>query len=255
MIANRAAGAAIGLLLPAILLVVWWFASADSASPFIPPLEVILRTFRETWVFDQVWSDVVPSLQRLFAGYLLAVVVGLAAGVLLGRHRRLDAAFQPMIQFVRAIPGVALVPLGIVLFGIGDTPKILLIALICVFPILLNTIDGVRNIETGLEDVGRLFRLTRRERLTAIQIPSAAPQIFAGMRTAISLAFIMMIVAEMVGATNGIGHQIVQAQQSFRSAEMWAGMVLLALLGAGINGLFTLAERRILRWHHRMAER
>ncbi len=85
----------------------------------------------------------------------------------------------------------------------------------------------------------------------AIQMPSAAPQIFAGMRTAISLAFIMMIVTEMVGATSGIGFVTVNAQQSFRSAEMWSGMILLAVLGAALNGLFVLAEKRILRWHYR----
>lgn len=245
----------VGFLLPIAVVVVWWFASANSTSPFAPPLEVILRTFREEWIFAQFWSDVVPSLQRLFGGYLLALIVGLALGVLLGRHRALDSAFQPVIQFIRGIPGVALVPLGVVLLGIGDAPKIVLIALICVFPILLNTIDGVRNVDAQLEDVGQLFRLTRWQRLTAIQMPSAAPQIFAGMRTATSLAFIMMIVSEMVGATAGIGYQIVLAQQSFRAAEMWAGMILLALLGASLNGLFALAEKRILRWHYRMAER
>lgn len=248
---GRLAIAGLGLLIPVLACVTWWYASADSTSPYVPSLKKIMTSFHQTWLFSHVSSDVVPSLWRLFAGYLIAVVVGIALGTAFGRNRTLHAAFDPMIQFARAIPGVGLIPISIVLMGIGDSAKILLIAFVCSFPILLNTIDGVRSVGTGLEDVGRVFRLSRRERIFAIQIPSAAPQIFAGMRIAIALAFIMMIVTEMVGATSGIGYITVNAQQSFDFPQMWAGMVLLSILGAVLNGAFALIERRVLRWHYR----
>ena len=159
------------------------------------------------------------------------------------------------MQFARSIPATGLVPVSITLMGIGNAPKIWLIGFVCMFPILLNTIDGVRGIERGLEDVGRTFRLTRRQRIFQIQLPSAAPQIFAGMRISLAFAFIMMIVTEMVGATSGIGFVTLNAQQSFQVPLMWAGMILLGLLGAFLNILFLLVERRVLSWHYRSTGR
>jgi ABC-type nitrate/sulfonate/bicarbonate transport system permease component len=248
---ERARTIGVSLIVPVVLLALWWILSADSTSVFYPSLETILTNFRETWLFERVGSDVVPSLKRLGLGYLLAVVLGIGLGVLFGRLRTLDLAFQPAIQFGRAIPATGLVPVSIALMGIGDAPKIWLIAFVCLFPILLNTIDGVRGVERGLEDVGRTFRLTRRQRIFAIQLPSAAPRIFAGMRISLAIAFIVMIVSEMVGATSGIGFVTLNAQQSFAIPLMWSGMILLGLLGAFLNFLFLLVERRVLRWHHR----
>jgi ABC-type nitrate/sulfonate/bicarbonate transport system permease component len=250
---TRAVG--VSLIVPVIILVLWWVLSAGSTSAFYPSLETILQNFRETWLFAHVGSDVVPSLIRFLLGYLLAVVGGIGLGVLFGRLRTLDLAFGPAVQFARSIPATGLVPVSITLMGIGDAPKIWLIAFVCVFPILLNTIDGVRGIERGLEDVGRTFRLTRRQRIFAVQLPSAAPQIFAGMRIALAIAFIMMIVTEMVGATSGIGFVTLNAQQSFQVPLMWSGMILLGVLGAFLNVLFLLVERRVLRWHYRSTGR
>jgi ABC-type nitrate/sulfonate/bicarbonate transport system permease component len=249
-VAGRGRDVAIALAVPVAAVAIWWVASAGSTSPFYPSLQAILDSFRQTWLFAHFGSDIVPSLERMLAGYAIAVVVGVGLGVLLGRLRTVDRAVQPLVQFGRATPATALVPVGITLLGIGDAPKIYLIAFVSLFPILLNTIDGVRAIEPGLLDVARSFRLTRWQRVFALQLPSAAPQIFAGMRIALGIAFIMMIVTEMVAATSGIGYITLNAQQSFQSAQMWAGMILLALLGAGINLVFVAIERRVLRWHH-----
>jgi ABC-type nitrate/sulfonate/bicarbonate transport system permease component len=253
--AHRARALGVSFVVPVLILVVWWFASAGSTSPFYPPLETILDNFRDNWLFARFGTDVLPSLSRFALGYLVAVVAGIGLGVLFGRMRLLYQAFAPTVQFARSIPGTALVPVTIVLIGIGNAPKIWLIGFVCAFPIMLNTIDGVRGIERGLEDVGRTFRLTRRQRIFAIQLPSAAPQIFAGLRIALAIAFIMMVVTEMVGATNGIGFVTLSAQQSFQVPLMWSGMLLLAVLGALLNALFVLVERRVLRWHHRSTGR
>ena len=254
-VAARTRSVGISLIVPVLIVVLWWVLSADNTSPFYPSLETILTNFRETWLFAHVGSDVVPSLERFVVGYLLAVVLGIGLGVLFGRLRTVDLAFQPSVQFARSIPATGLVPVSIALMGIGNAPKIWLIAFVCVFPILLNTIDGVRGIERGLEDVGRTFRLSRRQRIFQIQLPSAAPQIFAGMRIALAIAFIMMIVTEMVGATSGIGFVTLNAQQSFQVPLMWSGMILLGVLGAFLNFLFLLVERRVLRWHYQSTGR
>lgn len=239
----------IALVVPVVVCVLWWFESANSQSAFFPPLQSIVSNFPDTW-FQHISSDIVPSLVRLAMGYLLAVVVGISLGVLLGRLRVLDRALQPAIQFARSIPATALVPISITVAGIGDAPKIWLIAFVCVFPILLNTIEGVRSVNSGLEDVGRTFGLTRLQRIIAIQVPSASPHIFAGMRISLPIAIIMMIVTEMVGATSGIGFITLNAQQGFQIPLMWSGMILLGVLGALLNGAFVLVERRVLRWHY-----
>ena len=251
----RFRAAVISLIVPVVVLVLWWVLSADSTSAFYPPLQTIWESFKDTWLFSHVGSDVVPSFIRFGLGYALAVFLGVFLGVLFGRLRLLDMAFQPSVQFARSIPATGLVPVSITLMGIGNAPKIWLIGFVCMFPILLNTIDGVRSVERGLEDVARTFRLTRRQRIFQIQLPSAAPQIFAGMRISLAFAFIMMIVTEMVGATSGIGFVTLNAQQSFQVPLMWAGMLLLGILGALLNVLFLMLERRVLSWHYRSTGR
>lgn len=242
------------LLVPAAIVVVWWFASAASTSPYFPPLSKILATFAEHWLGDRVVSDVLPSLGRMLAGFGAAVVVGVGLGALLGRLPLVAHAFNPVLQFGRALPATALVPVSIAVLGIGNVPKILLIAFVTVFPVMLNTIDGVRNVDPVLEDVTRSYRLTRRQRLFRVQLPAAAPQVVAGVRVALGVAFVMMIVTELIAATNGIGFVTLIAQQSFRVPLMWSGMLLLGILGVAVNGLFLMAERRLLRWYSHARE-
>jgi len=123
------------------------------------------------------------------------------------------------------------------------------IALGCSFPVILNTVDGVRSVDQTLIDVSRTFRFSRAERLLRVVLPSASPQIFAGLRASLSLALILMVVSEMVASTNGIGYAILQAQRLFAVNEMWAGIIAIGLLGYLINGLLVVAERKILAWH------
>jgi ABC-type nitrate/sulfonate/bicarbonate transport system permease component len=240
---------ATSLIVPVAIVLVWWFASADNVSPFYPPLQKILTAFSENWVFERVASDVLPSLGRMFAGFTIAVVVGIGLGALLGRLPMVAYALNPVLQFGRALPATALVPVSIVLLGIGDVPKITLIAFVTLFPVMLNTIDGVRNVDPVLEDVCGSYRLTRVQRVLHVQLPAAAPQVLAGMRIALSVAFVMMVVTELVAATDGIGYVTLQAQQSFQVSLMWSGMLLLGILGVFLNGLFVLVERRLLRWY------
>ena len=246
--------ALISLVLPVLIVVVWWFASAQSTSPYFPPLSRIWAAFVENWISPRILTDVAPSLGRMFAGFAIAVIVGVALGALLGRVRVLYRALNPVLQFLRALPTTALVPISIVLLGIGDTPKIALIAFGSLFPVLLNTIDGVRNIDAVLVDVAGSYRLTRVQRLRHVQLPAAAPQVVAGIRTALTLAFVMMVVTELFGATNGIGYVTQLAQQGLRIPLMWSGMLLLGALGVAVNGLFVLMERRLLRWYRQDRE-
>ncbi|MFC0532348.1 ABC transporter permease [Phytohabitans kaempferiae] len=240
---------AVPTILPVLAVLAWWVTSAGSASPYYPALSEILITFRNTWLFDGVRSDIFPSVGRMVAGFGLGVSGGIALGVVLGRIRVLGRALNPAVQFGRALPGATLVPISVIIFGIGDLGKILVIGFIAMFPVLLNTIDAVRSVDPQLEEVCRVFRLTRFQRLTSVLLPASAPQIFAGMRVSLQLSFIMMVVTEIFASINGIGHVTLEAKQMFDMPGMWAGMLLLGILGIASNGLVLLLQRRVLRWH------
>ena len=169
-------------------------------------------------------------------------------GVAIGRSRTLGDYVEPIIHFVRSIPPPALLPLLLVLLGIGDDMKVVLIAVGVFPPILLNTADGVRSIDPLYLDTAAVYRIPRFRRLTRVILPAAAPQIFAGLRISLSIAVILMVISELIAATNGVGFRILQAQRQFKMVDLWAGLVVLGAMGAALNAVLALIERRVLRW-------
>jgi len=246
---RRTLGLGLEILVPIGVLVVWALWSAGADSFYFPPLLEIFDTFAETWLFERVGSDVVPSLVRLGAGYAIAVVVAVALGIPLGLSYAARRGASPIVEFLRAIPPPALIPFGIVVIGVGDGFKIFIIAFVCVWPVLLNTIDGITGIDPTMNDTSRVYGVRGVDRLRKVVLPAAAPQIFAGMRTSLSLALILMVISEMVASTNGVGFFVLESQRSFAIPEMWAGILLLGLLGYLLNAIFLLVERRVLAWH------
>jgi ABC-type nitrate/sulfonate/bicarbonate transport system permease component len=246
---RRRLGLGLEVAVPIALVALWWVWSASSSSIYFPPLEKILESFRENWLFARVRSDVVPSLARLGGGFAIAVAGGVTVGVALGLSRTARRAADPIVEFLRAIPPPALIPFAIIVFGIGNEMKVFIIATVCIWPVLLNTIDGVTGIDPTLIETARSYGVGRRDRLRSVVFPAALPQIFAGMRTGLSLAIILMVISEMVASTNGIGYFILQAQRSFAIADMWSGILLLGLIGYLVNVAFSLVERIVLRWH------
>jgi len=248
-VTRKAAARALEIAVPLALLATWWLWSTSHESFYFPPLPDILSAFGNTWVFERMGSDLLPSLTRLLAGYAIAAVVGVAAGVLLGVSRTARRTVEPVIEFARAIPPPALIPAAIVALGVGDVMRISIIALACVWPILLNTIDGVAGVERTLLETARSYGARRRDLLRSVILPAALPRIFAGLRTSLSIAIVVMVVSEMVASTDGIGFFILESQSSFAISEMWSGVVLLGILGYLLNLGFTSVERRVLRWH------
>jgi ABC-type nitrate/sulfonate/bicarbonate transport system permease component len=246
---RRALGTAVEVAVPLAVVAAIWVWTNSSDVYYYPPLSDVLDTFRRTWLFDRFGSDVVPSLTRLGIGYALAVVLGVAGGIALGRSALARRMTAPIIEFLRAVPPPALIPFAYLLLGVGDASKIFLIATVCVWPILLNAIDGVSGVEPTLLDTSRAYRTRRVDELRRVVLPAAAPQMLAGMRTSLSLALILMVISEMVASTNGIGYFVLQSQRTFAITEMWSGIVLLGLLGYLLNALFTAFEKRALAWH------
>jgi ABC-type nitrate/sulfonate/bicarbonate transport system permease component len=246
---SRAARVAVALALPVALFALWWLVSADSTSFYFPPLGRIVTAFGRTWS-ARLTSDVLPSIARLAIGYAGAVIVGVGLGVPLGARPRLRALLEPVLELLRAIPPPALVPVFMLLFGIGTAMKLLVIVSGAVWPVLLNTIEGVRATDEVLADTCRCYGITGVTRLRVLTLRAASPQIVTGMRQALSIAIILMVISEMFASSSGLGFAIVDFQRGFSIPEMWSGILLLGLLGFGLSLAFRVFEARALAWYH-----
>jgi ABC-type nitrate/sulfonate/bicarbonate transport system permease component len=238
------------IAVPVAILVAWQAWTAHAHNAHFPRLSTILAEFQDLWLFSQFGTHVVPSLERIGAGFAIAVVVGVAVGIPIGLSRLARSFAMPHIEYWRAMPPPALLPISIVLLkDIGDRQKIAFIAFFCVFPVLLNTIDGVRGIEPTLIDTARSYGVPWHVRIRRLVLPAALPQIVAGMRTSLSLAVIMMVLAEYFSSTSGVGYVLLISKNTFQMGPMWAAILLIGLLGYLLNLLFLLFERRALAWH------
>ncbi|WP_150459987.1 ABC transporter permease [Nesterenkonia ebinurensis] len=235
--------------LPAFLVVIWWISSERADSFFYPALSDIVATFAPTWFEGRITADVFPSLGRLLAGYGVALFVGISLGIAIGLSATLRSFSEPVLEFLRAIPPPVLVPILMLFFGIGDAMKIVVIATGAVWPILLNTVEGVRGVDEVLRDTARTYGLGSVTQLRTLVLRASSPQIMTGARQSLSIAIILMVISEMFAAHNGLGFSIVQFQRSFALPEMWTGIILLGLLGVGLSIVFRLIENPILHWY------
>lgn len=240
--------AVMALALPVILIVAWWLLSAGSSNPFFPALSTIVATFGPTWGEGRFMADFLPSVYRLVLGYLLALASGVLLGMLIGSSRRLRLLTEPILEFLRAIPAPVIVPVLMLFFGIFDTMKIIVIATGCIWPILLNTVEGVRGFDSLLIDTSRVYRLRPLTKVRVL-LRGASPRIAAGARQALSIGIILMVISEMFAANNGLGFSIIQFQRSFAIPEMWTGIIILGLLGVALSILFRIVESVALGWY------
>jgi len=236
-------------LLPVILIGVWWAASAGGQNFYLPTPDAVVRAFGPTWTPATLRADVLPSVVRPLAGFAIAGLLGVAAGTAIGLSPRLRAYSEPVLEFLRAVPPPVLIPVVMLFAGIDNTMKVTVIVFGCVWPVLLNTIEGVRAVDPVLDEVCRAYRISGLTRLRTLVLRGASPQIMTGLRQALAIAIILMVISEMFAASSGLGFTIVQFQRGYAIPEMWTGIILLGLLGVLLAGLFGLAERAILRWY------
>ena len=243
-----------GFGVPVLLIAIWLIWARVSPQPFFPSPVAIFEAFLDTWVGPAMMNDVVPSLTRLAVAIVLAITIGITAGTVIGLTPWLRELLEPVLEFFRAIPPPVLIPVFTLLMGITTSMKVTVIVAGAFWPVLLNTIDGVRSTDSVMTETARSFGLSRSERLRFLVLPSASPRIMTGVRQTLSIALIMMVISEMFNTSSGLGYRIVYFQRNYLIAEMWSGILLLGLVGVFLALVFSFVERRVLRWYHGIKE-
>lgn len=218
-----------------------------------PPPSVIATTLWNLITDGVVLRPLGETMVLFTAGYVLAVVSGIVLGLLMGTSQTITHLLDPLIESIRPMPKAALVPVLMLFLGFGATMKITAVVLASFFPILINTIQGVRGTDSVLIATGRTFGLGRIAITCKIILPAAMPYIFAGMRVAVGLALLMTILTEMLAGTSGLGYLVLENQRSFRIRDMYGWLVILAAVGLLINLAMARAERSFVPWlgnHH-----
>lgn len=226
-----------------------WILTERSGNVFLPPLRQILEVFARDWFGPAFLEHGVPSIRRLLTGFGIAAVVGVSLGLVLGLSPTIRDLTRPVLTFFRSIPASVQLPLAMILFGITDAMQIAIIAIVCTFPILLNTEDGVAGIDSIIKDTARTYSIRGASYVWWILLPAIAPRVFVGLRISLSLAVLMVVISEMIASFKGIGYYVNLAQMTFLMPEMWAGIVVLGLLGYSLNAVLMVIERRLLRWY------
>lgn len=235
----------------AAVLAAWELASATGAVPALsfPRVSAIVATWWELMRSGELLRELVPSLLRMFGGYFIGIALGVLVGLMMGAFRFFYHLLEPITEVLRPIPSPAYIPIVILFLGIDDEMKVFMIAFASFFPVLLNTYSGVRSVDPVQLQTARTFGVGGKKLVWQIVLPSASPYIFTGMRVSLAVALIVMVISEMVAASNGIGYFILSAQRGFKIREMYAGVFTLAAVGYVLNRVFLEIENRVLAWH------
>jgi ABC-type nitrate/sulfonate/bicarbonate transport system permease component len=247
-------GRALGFALMALGLLGWEAASVTRVvNPFyFPPVHEIGRHLAASIADGRVGAAVLATLARGLTGYVIAAVLAVALGALAGRHPFVRQVIDPAVELLRPLPSPAIIPVAILLLGIGGEMKVFIVGWACFFPILLNTIDGVRSVPPALRETARNLGMGYIATMLRVELPAAGPMIFTGLRIALAVMLILAVVTEMVAGNSGIGYLLLESERTFRTADMYGLIAALAVVGYLLNRLFLVADRRILAWHHAM---
>lgn len=213
-----------------------------------PPLDRILAATWSGVAGGALIDDVAISLQRSGLAFAAAVGLGVPLGLFMGQIRSVEQALDPILQFFRQTSALALYPVFILLLGLGEASKVFVIFWATLFPILLATIGGVKEVDRKLIEMAATFGASRSTIFRKVVLPASVPSIFVGLRLSATTALLLLIAAEMIGANKGLGFQVMNAQYNFQIPQMFAAILLLALLGLSANAALVALQRRLCRW-------
>jgi len=217
-------------------------------SNFLPPISLVLETLFGLLFSFEIVNHAVVTLRRILGGYLLGAFAGYLLGFLCGYLPRIYNLLELTIEYLRPMPSVALIPIGILFLGIGDALNTVIIAWACSWPVFINTMDGVRNTDSVLINTGLTFGFKRWGIIREIIMPASLPFVFSGLRVSLGIAVAVAVITEMVASGNGLGSFILQTSLSYRVPELYSGIVFIGLFGYMLNRLFLVVERKALGW-------
>ncbi len=240
-----------GWVVPALLLVIWealGWAGVLPARILPPPSKVLLAAWKLA-ESGQLLTDMAVSARRALLGFAIGGGLGFTLGVINGLSATLSRLLDSTLQMIRNIPHLALIPLVILWFGIGEQGKLFLVAEGVLFPVYVNTYHGIRNVDLGLLEMGQVYGLSRWEIFRDIVLPGALPSILVGVRYALGVMWLTLIVAETIATSSGIGYITMQAREFMQTDVLVMGILLYAVLGKLADTVARLMERQMLRWH------
>lgn len=217
----------------------------------LPPPDRVVSALYQGIVSGTLLGDITISLQRAGLAFFSAVIVGIPLGLFMGQSRVIERALDPILQLFRQTSALALYPVFILLFGLGETSKVFVIFWAALFPVLLSTISSVKEVDSKLLEMARTFGAGRFTLFYRVIVPASIPGIFVGLRLSATTALLLLIAAEMIGANRGVGFQVINAQYNFQIPLMFASILLLALAGLLTNTVLVLLQRRLCRWNPR----
>ncbi len=240
-----------GSVAVALVLLGLWQLGANTGliSPvFFPGPDRSLGTLWEQLHEIEFWHALADTLRRMALGFVSATIAGVALGAAIGLSPALRTYLEPTLEFIRPLPASAVIPVFVLLIGLNDRMIVAVIAFASLWPVLLATVHGFKTVEPRLGEVARMLHLSRLEFVFKIALPNAMPDIFAGLRLALTVSLILAVVTEMLSGVAGIGHNIIMAARSFRSPDLYAGIIVLGVVGYVTNVALERVERHMLRW-------
>ncbi len=240
-----------GLVLPFLILALWELNSRVTGNPFFPGVAAIIAATRDLIVSGPLLRDIVATLARCLAGYSISVGIGVPTGLLMGNYRVLYRVLQPTVEALRPLPSAATIPIALLFLGIGNEMKLAVVAFGSLWPVLVNTLAAVTDIDPLLEETARMFGVKRSGfgYLRKVVVPAASVGIMTGMRISLAIALILAITVEMIAGSNGVGFLILDSERSFRFPEMYGAVLTVGIVGYLLNLTFLRVANSLLRWY------
>ncbi len=236
---------------PVVILVLWELIARIGWIPawFLPVPSKVVLVLWEMVVSGEIPRHTGISMLRAFSGYSLAALVGIGLGLLIAGSKMIENIFDPLIELIRPLSTFALIPIFFLWFGIGNTSKVMIIFKACFFPIVINTISGIKGVDSKLVQAARSLGANERQLWTRVLIPSALPMIITGMRISTAISIMALVGVEMLASDSGIGFLVIDAQRTFDTERVFAGIIVLSILGFFLDRIARVLESRILCWH------
>lgn len=241
------------IILPIIVFSVWYYVTEKeiTSTLLLPTIKSVIISFQEQVKSGRLFGDMATSLSRILKGYSLAAIIGISLGVAMGMSETANRFFTITFTSIRQVPMMAWIPLLVMWFGIGEESKVAVIFLASYFPIMINTISGIKRTDAKLIEVGKMYRLSNWKLFSKIYLPSALPSIFVGLKLGIGISWMAVVGAEMIAASSGIGFRINDARSLMQSQVVFSGMISIAIVGVIMDIILTFISKISTPWENR----